>query len=84
MILELSDVLWRSVKFYFKISPLIILEFYSVMNVGEVSRDFLFIQKQIFARFGWKSGVPAADPAGPYQFQSYCQPMNFLFRETFL
>lgn len=73
MILDLSDVLWTSALFYFKTSPLIILEFHSEMSVGEGSRDLLFIQEEICARFGWKSGVPAANPAGPYQFQ----PMSF-------
>lgn len=69
MVSELSDVLWRSVMFYFKVSPLIILELHSEMNVGEGSRDLLSIQKKICARFGWEAGIPAADPAGPYQFQ---------------
>lgn len=82
MILELPDVLWRSVMFYFKMSRLIILEFYSEKNVGKGSRDLLFIQKQICARFRWKSGVPAADPAGPYQFQKHVS--LYLFREIFL
>lgn len=63
MVSELSDVLWKSVMFYFKVSPLIILEFHSEMNVGEGSRGLLFIQKKICARIGWKAGVPAADPA---------------------
>lgn len=33
MILDLSDVLWTSAMFYFKTSPLIILEFHSEMSV---------------------------------------------------
>lgn len=82
MILELSDALWRSVMFYFKISALIILEFHSEMSVGEGSTGLLFVQKQICARFGWKSGAPAADPAGPYQFQRHARLC--FFREIFL
>lgn len=48
MILELPDVLWRSVMFYFKMSPLIILEFYSEKNVGrEAEICYLFRNRSV-------------------------------------
>lgn len=47
MILELSEVLWRSVTFYFKILLLIILTFHLEMNAGEGSRDLLFRKRSV-------------------------------------
>lgn len=65
MILGLLDVLWRSIILCIKISLLNILEFYSEMSVGKGSRGLLFIPQQIWARFGWRSGIPAAGSAVP-------------------
>lgn len=71
MILELSDALWRSVMFYFKISALIILEFHSEMSVGEGSTGLLFVQKQMEI---WSS---CSRPCWALPIPEACQTVSF-------
>lgn len=75
-------MLWRTVIFYIKISPLIILEFYSEMNVGKGNRFALYPTtdlSQVWMEV-WKScSRPyCASPAWAFPMLETHQPTSFL------
>lgn len=79
IILQLSDVLWRSVISYIKRSPLIILEFlYAEVSVGKGRGGLLCIPHQTGGRFGCRYGITVA-----LGISSLCCPLPAIFLEHY-